>query len=117
MNRPTGPKKKKHFELLDRVKDFLRDQPGEVKQELNGLIFQLERDGYLNFPNAEKIEGEDLFALRVIQTGNIRVFYVYGLYDVIYGIHGYVKKTEQIPENELKQARKLLRQLIQGGCI
>ena len=38
MNRPTGPKKKKHFELLDRVKDFLRDQPGEVKQELNGLI-------------------------------------------------------------------------------
>ena len=117
MNRPTGPKKKKHFELLDRVKDFLRDQPGEVKQELNGLIFQLEQDGYLNYPNAEKIEGEDLFALRVIQTGNIRVFYVYGLYDVIYGIHGYVKKTEQIPGNELKQARKLLRQLIQGGCI
>lgn len=117
MNPPPGPKKKKHFELLDRVKAFLRDQPGEVKQELNGLIFQLEQDGYLNYPNAEKIEGEDLFALRVIQTGNIRVFYVYGLYDVIYGIHGYVKKTEQIPENELKQARKLLRQLIQGGCI
>lgn len=117
MNPPPGPKKKKHFELLDRVKAFLRDQPGEVKQELNGLIFQLEQDGYLNYPNAEKIEGEDLFALRVIQTGNIRVFYVYGLYDVIYGIHGYVKKTEQIPENELKQARKLLRQLIQGGCV
>ena len=71
----------------------------------------------MNYPNAEKIEGEDLFALRVIQTRTIRVFYVYGLYDVIYGIHGYVKKTEQIPENELKQARKLLRQLIQGGCI
>lgn len=32
MRRPN--EKKKHFELLDRVKDFLRDQPGEVKQEL-----------------------------------------------------------------------------------
>ena len=38
MKRPPGPEKKKHFELLDRVKDFLRDQPGEVKQERNGLI-------------------------------------------------------------------------------
>lgn len=114
---PPEQKKKKHFRLLDRLKDFLRDQPGEVKQELNGLIYMLERDGYLNYPNAEKIEGENMFALRVIQTGNIRVFYVYGSNDRIFGIHGYVKKTEQIPENELKQARKMLKLLIQGGIL
>ena len=114
MRRPN--EKKKHFRMLGRVKDFLRDQPGEVKQELNGLIFQLERDGYLNYPNAEKVEDE-MFAIRVIQTGNIRLFYVYGLNDRIYGIHGYVKKTEQIPENELKQARKMLKLLIQGGQV
>ena len=30
--------KKKIFKLLTPVKEFLRDQPGAVKQELNGLI-------------------------------------------------------------------------------
>ena len=68
--------KKKHFEMLKQVKAFLRDLPGAVKQELNGLIWKLEEDGYLNMPHAEKIEGENMFAIRVIQTGNIRIFYV-----------------------------------------
>ena len=40
------------------MKEFLRDQPGAVKQELNGLIWKLEEDGYLSMPHAEKIEGE-----------------------------------------------------------
>ena len=53
--------KKKIFKLLIPVKEFLRDQPGEVKQELNGLSFQLERDGYLNYPNAEKVEDEPTY--------------------------------------------------------
>ena len=109
--------KKKLFKLLVPVKEFLRDQPGAVKQELNGLIWKLEEDGYLNMPHAEKIEGENMFAIRVIQTGNIRIFYVYGSYDIIYGIHGYVKKTEQIPENELNHARNILKRLIQGGNL
>ena len=30
------------FKLLTPVKEFLRDQPGPVKQELNGLIWKLE---------------------------------------------------------------------------
>ena len=109
--------KKKLFKLLVPVKEFLRDQPGAVKQELNGLIWKLEEDGYLTMPHAEKIEGENMFAIRVIQTGNIRIFYVYGSYDIIYGIHGYVKKTEQIPENELNHARNILKRLIQGGNL
>lgn len=116
MKRPET-QKKKHFAMTKNVKAFMRNQPGEVKQELNGLIFKLERDGYLNYPNAEKIEGEDMFAIRVIQTGNVRIFYVYGPNDFIFGIHGYVKKTEQIPEKELKQARIAMKLLIQGGYL
>ena len=46
-NTPPTPEKKKHFELMNPVKDFLRDLPGEVKQELNSLIWMLESDGYL----------------------------------------------------------------------
>ena len=115
---PPTPEKKKHFELMNPVKDFLRDLPGDVKQELNSLIWMLESDGYLEYPYGEKIGGDDdLFAIRVIQTGNIRVFYVYGLHDIVYGIHGYVKKTEKIPKKELKQARIVLKLLIEGGLI
>ena len=114
---PSGPEKKKHFRLLGRVKDFLRGQSGDVKQEFNNIVWALERDGYLNYPYGEKVEGEDLFAIRVVQAGNIRVFYVYGSHDRVWGIHGYVKKTESIPENELKQARKMLKLLIQGGAL
>lgn len=109
--------KKKHFRMMQPVRDFMREQPGEVKQELNGIVFKLETEGALTYPYGEKLEGEDLFAIRIIQAANIRVFYVYGIADIVFGIHAYVKKTQDIPEKEKKQARKVLRQLIQGGAV
>lgn len=103
--------------MMDAVKEFMRFQSGEVKKELNSIIFRLERDGILEMPYGEKLTGENLFAIRVIQAGNIRVFYVYGHGDRIYGIHGYEKKTQQIPERELDQARRTLKVLRQKGAI
>ena len=46
-----------------------------------------------------------------------RRLYVYGIADIVFGIHGYVKKTQGIPENEMRHARKILTQLIQRGLI
>ena len=60
---------------------------------------------------AEKITGENLFVIRVIRAGNVRIFYVYGTDDFIYGIHAYVKKTRQIPKQEIALARKLAKAL------
>ena len=117
-NIPPIPQKKKRFKMLDKVKDFLRKQSGAVKQELNSIIWVLEQDGYLTYPYGEKIEGDDdLFAIRVMQSGNIRVFYVYGLNDFVFGLHAYVKKTEHIRSKELREARKALHELISGGFI
>ena len=113
----TKQTKKKHFVLLGRVKDFFRDQSEDVKHEFDAIVLKLERDGHLNYPYGEKIDGEGLFAIRVMQSGNIRVFYVYGRYDLVYGIHGYVKKTEFIPIKELKQARRMLKLLTQRGAL
>lgn len=109
--------KKKFFIMMQAVKDFMRDQSGDVKKELNGIIYKLEAAGVLEMPYGEKLDGENLFAIRVIQAANIRVFYVYGVRDYVFGIHGYVKKTQDIPEKEKKQARKVLKQLIQGGLV
>ena len=111
------PKKKKFFVMLQGVKEFLREQPGDVKQELNGIIWKLETEGALSMPYGEKLTGENLFAIRVIQAANIRIFYVYGLRNFVFGLHGYVKKTQEIPEHEKAQAQKALKELIQGGFI
>ena len=72
-------------------------------------------EGQLSMPFAEKIQKESLFVIRVIQFGNIRVFY--GLNDIVFGIHAYVKKMEEIPDHELDRARHVLKLLIQGGLV
>ena len=41
----TQTAKKKHFRMLQAVKDFMREQSGEVKKELNGIIYKLETEG------------------------------------------------------------------------
>lgn len=109
--------KKKYFYMMQAVKDFMRGQSGDVKQELNNIVWRLETEGALVMPYGEKVSGEDLFAIRVIQAGNIRVFYVYGLNDIVYGIHAYTKKTQTIPREHKEQALKVVKVLIAGGLI
>ena len=111
--------KKKRFKMLMPVRDFMRTQSGDIKQELNNIIWRLETEGMLVMPYGEKVVGDDddLFAIRVIKTGNIRVFYVYGPGNLIYGIHAYEKKTAQIPKSELKQADKMIKLLKLSGKL
>ena len=103
--------------MMQCVKDFMRDQSGDAKKELNGIIWKLEVEGVLSMPYAEKLDGENLFAIRVIQTANIRVFYVYGIRNLIFGIHAYTKKTEQIPDSERRKAERMVKLLRQRGAI
>ncbi len=103
--------------MLLPVRDFMRTQSGEIKQELNNIIWRLETEGMLEMPYGEKIQGDNLFAIRVIQAGNIHVFYVYGLNDRIYGIHAYQKKTRQIPKTELKQEYRMIKLLKHSGVL
>lgn len=109
--------KKKHFYMMQAVKDFMRGQSGDIKQELNNIVWRLETEGALVMPYGEKISGENLFAIRVIQAGNVRVFYVYGINDIVYGIHAYTKKTQTIPREHKEYALKVLKALITGGLV
>ena len=97
MNKEKKLKKKKFFVMMQPVKDFMREQSGDAKQELNSIIWKLEVEGALTMPFGEKISGDNLFAIRVIQTANLRVFYVYGVHDLVFGIHGYIKKQNIYP--------------------
>lgn len=109
--------RKKIFVELPKVKKFIEGQSEAVRDEYDLIVDELERDGTLSMPKAEKIAGENLFAIRVIRAGNVRVFYVYGLGKYVYAISGYVKKTRQIPDAEMELARRIVKLLKQEKMI
>ena len=70
----------------------------------------LARDGRLEYPWGEKVEGDaNLFAIRIRKGGNARFFYAYDDGTAIWILNGYEKKTERIPRRELRRARQLKR--------
>lgn len=109
--------KKKKFVNLKNVQEFMQKQAEEVRLEYFLIISMLEESGRLSMPYGEKISSKDLFVIRIIRSGNVRIFYTYGVNDDIYGIHAYEKKTTRIPKKELKQAEKTLKFLRTGGLI
>ena len=109
--------RKKKFIELSQVESFIASQPAAAVAEYREIVEELECKGTLAMPLAEKISGRNLFAIRVIQTENLRVFYVYGCEDKVYGIYGYVKKAKAIPQKEMKQANRVINLLRQEGLI
>ena len=109
--------RKKKYVPLPHVQHFIDAQSVAMREEYATIVDELETTGTLRMPLGEKIAGENLFAIRVIQAANIRVFYVYGLGDKVFGIHGYVKKTRTIPQKHLSQAKRVAKVLQQKGLI
>ena len=108
--------KEKYYLEFPKLKEFLEGQSVEINAEYMRITDELEQEGKLEYPYGEKVE-KDLFAIRIISAGNVRVFYVYAIHDRIYGIHGYVKKTQTIPQKELDYARKIVRELKRQGAL
>jgi phage-related protein len=108
---------KKRFIELEQVRGFIADQADAVRAEYLLIVARLETRGTLEMPLAEKISGKNLFVIRVIHAGNIRVFYVYGHGDIIWGIHAYEKKTRTIPAKEMSKAERAVKILRQRRLI
>jgi phage-related protein len=99
---------KKKYIALQQVLDFIERQNADIKLEYNEIVGRLEKDGRLTMPFGEKVE-TPLFAIRVISAGNIRVFYIYGKDNQVYGIYAYEKKTGKIPKKELDHAKSIVK--------
>lgn len=70
----------------------------------------LERFGHeLGMPHSKKIDRR-LFELRIRGQEEIRIFYTFFSNDVIL-LHGFMKKSQRIPERELFVARQKLQAL------
>lgn len=112
----TETKKKKFIEL-EQVKGFIAGQSIALKAEYLAIIARLEKRGMLEMPLAEKIPQKNLFAIRVIHAGNIRVFYAYGRNDFVFGLYAYDKKTRTIPLKAMQLAEKALKLLKLKGLL
>lgn len=93
-----------------RVKKFLKslNAPAFTRTK---KVFQLLRDqgDQLGMPFSRPL-GEGLFELRIFGRTQVRLFYIFKE-GVAILLHGFIKKTQQIPRKEIEYARKISRLL------
>ena len=100
------------------VAEFLDHLDVKISCKLSGLIMLLERNGNdLREPYSKHIE-DGIFELRVKQGSNIvRVLYFFILGRKIIITNGFVKKTNKIPQKEIKLAKKFRSEYLRRGEI
>ena len=89
------------------VKDFITMQAPKMQAKIAWEIDLLSERGLsLAMPHARPLSGTDgLLELRIQAEGNIsRIFYVTYVNQTFVLLHGFAKKTEQIPKHELEKA-------------
>ena len=88
------------------VKDFINRFEEKTRAKILARIEFLEEHWFeVRRPFVDKID-RDLYELRVeFAWNNIRVLYAYMFKDYIVLLHGFVKKTDKIPETDKQKAR------------
>ena len=104
---------KKSYMAVRKVREFIAEQPDETQAEYVKIVERLEQDGHLVEPFGKKLE-RDLFEMRMRRGRQVRVLYVYHAGDLAIGVHAFVKKTQQTPQRELKQARRVATRIMRG---
>lgn len=93
------------------VYNFIQSQPVKMKAKIEREIDLLEEFGTdLGYPHIDKVRGHDykkLWNLRIKQGSNItRIIYFLHIDNKFVLLHGFVKKTDEIPDSELQIAKK-----------
>jgi len=104
---------KKTYLAVSKVRDFIRTLRDEAQVEYLKIVQSLENDGCLVEPFGKKLDSE-IFEIRIRRGGQVRVLYFYHEGDIIYGVHGFVKKTQKTPKQELKQAQRVISKIKRG---
>lgn len=106
------PTKSKEVLFTEEAAAFVEGLSRVSKVKLLATTDILERQGYLNKPLAEKVEGQtNLFSITIHTSDNPRVFYAYDDGTVIWLLHGYYKKKNKIPLAELNKALAIKRRI------
>ncbi len=104
---------KKQILETQEAQEFVQGMNEASRKKYASCIEILEKNGKLNYPMAEKVDGADgLFAIRIMTGNNERLFYCYDDGDYVLILCGHVKKTAKIPKQELKKALVIKRRYL-----
>ena len=99
----------------ERVYAEVQSWPVDVLADYARLVELLTEHGpILRLPHSRAF-GDGLFELRPRGRSGIgRAFYCFLLRKRVVVLHAFIKKTQQTPDNELKMARKRLKEVMHG---
>ncbi len=88
------------------VEEFINELDSKTKAKVLARIeFLEERWQELRRPYVDTLE-EGLYELRVVFSGNqVRVIYAYMFKDYIVLLHGIIKKTKEVPREDMLKAK------------
>ncbi|MCM1322230.1 MAG: type II toxin-antitoxin system RelE/ParE family toxin [Bacteroides sp.] len=90
-------------------RDFILSLSQDDKREVGAKIFEVQKGFPMGLPLVRKI-GADLWEIRTdISDGICRIFFTI-MNETMILLHGFVKKSQKIPQNELKAAESRLKQ-------
>ena len=96
------------------AKDFLLSQDVKMREKLFGLIDILEENGnQLREPYSKPLE-DGIFELRAKLGSDItRILYFFFYEGRIILTHGFTKKTQKTPRNEIERAKKYRKEFLE----
>ncbi len=87
------------------VEDFLDSLSGKVVQKITWVLEILENQGMLPSTYFKKLVNTEIWECRIQQGSNIyRIFCFFDKGSVIILTHGFIKKTQKTPSDEIKRA-------------
>lgn len=88
---------------------FISNLDYKTKQKISDILSYIAYNkGKLSEPYTKKVY-EDIYEIRVLSKIQIRIFYTYRS-DVIFVLHGFVKKTKKLPTKEIRRAISILKE-------
>jgi phage-related protein len=94
------------------VKQFIDNLPLVPRTKTYAVLDLLMEYGInIGLPHSRKIVGTKLWELRILGESSIRIFYIAMANKTFWLLHGFVKRSQKTPENELKVAIKRLKEL------
>lgn len=68
---------KKEVHILDIARKELYNIPKNIQKKFGVLIYEIGKNGYLEYPEGKKLSGFDLFEMRIIDETMYRCIYCY----------------------------------------
>ena len=96
------------------VEEFIDSLSADAKLEIADAISRLESDSSLTMPLSRNLSNlhRGLHELKLRDRGGqIRIIYYVKKAEAIYLIHGFRKKTQQMPQNEIAIVLKRVREI------